>query len=91
MTATIKRELSPDTVAWLLSQLVEDFAAAVAPVSINRAMRESYVSDVDMNAAVLAPVSFAAVVSDVCERLGVVTPWAIRRALGDELAPDNAA
>ena len=90
MTTTIKRELSNESIAWSLSQLVEDYAAAIMPLTIDRTMHEAYVSPEHLTAALLSPVSFGAVIADVAEALGVAIPWSVRRAVGDDLTPDAA-
>ena len=90
MTTTIKRELTRESIAWVLSALCEDFAAATQPLTINREMREAAVSAEDMTRAMLAQVSYGAVVADIAERLGVAIPWSVRRAVGDDPTPDAA-
>ena len=87
MTTTIKRELTRESIAWVLSALCEDFAAATQPLTINREMREASVSPADMTRAMLSQVSFGAVVADLAERLGVAIPWSVRTAIGDDLPP----
>jgi hypothetical protein len=52
---------------------------------------ECEVNDQDITAALLAPVSFAAVVADVCRELKVEVPLLVERVLSGEEMPEPAA
>lgn len=91
MTATTTRALTPESIAWRLAQLVEDFASATQPTVFDPTYNEVTVPAASVERAMRAPVAFGAVLDDVARALGVETPWIVRQALGDDLTPPDAA
>ena len=78
-------------VRWAIERATEAFVYGTEPpmqrFDYGLDGQECEIADADVTAALLAPVSFAAVVSDICAQLKITVPPSIERALGDDLPP----
>lgn len=73
---------------WAIEQALDDFIYGVdLPVRLldfGRGGSECEIADEDILAALRAPVSFAAVVADICRELKIELPELVRLALGED-------